>query len=110
MEGDCGPKARPSPCLPTARIVPERQGADPYRAGLPVDVQWTQADLYGAFFTMFMRYPQITRVTLWGVGDGDSWLNNFPVRGRTNHPLLFDRQLQPKPAFLAVRNAVQIGN
>ena len=87
----------------------ERQGADPYRTGLPFDVQWTLADIYGALFTMFMRYPRITRVTLWGVSDGDSWLNNFPVRGRTNHPLLFDRQLQPKPAFWAVRNAMQVG-
>jgi len=40
----------------------------------------------------------ITRVTFWGVSDADSWLN----RGRVNHPLLWDRQRQPKPAFDAV--------
>jgi endo-1,4-beta-xylanase len=34
-------------------------------------------------------------VTFWGVSDGDSWLN----RGRMNHPLLWDRQRQPKTAF-----------
>jgi endo-1,4-beta-xylanase len=34
-------------------------------------------------------------VTFWGVSDGDSWLN----RGRTNHPLLWDRQRQPKKAY-----------
>jgi endo-1,4-beta-xylanase len=85
----------------------ERQGNDPYRAGLPEDVQRSLADRYGALFTMFMRYPQITRVTLWGVSDGDSWLNNFPVRGRTNHPLLFDRQLQPKLAFREVIKVLQ---
>ena len=39
----------------------------------------------------------VDRVTFWGVGDGDSWLNNWPVRGRTNYPLLFDRSDQPKP-------------
>jgi len=85
----------------------ERQGGDPYRAGLPDDVQRALADRYGALFTMFTRYPQITRVTLWGVSDGNSWLNNFPVGGRTNYPLLFDRQLRPKPAFSAVIRALQ---
>jgi endo-1,4-beta-xylanase len=85
----------------------ERQGSDPYRAGLPDDVQRSLADRYGALFAMFMRHRQITRVTLWGVGDGDSWLNNFPVRGRTNHPLLFDRQLRPKPALAAVVRALR---
>src|SRR5438045_6251278 len=44
----------------------------------------------------------IGRITFWGVTDGDSWLNNFPTRGRTNYPLLFDRQGKPKPAFDAV--------
>jgi endo-1,4-beta-xylanase len=85
----------------------ERQGSDPYRAGLPDEVQRSLADRYGALFSMFMRYSQVARVTLWGVSDGDSWLNNFPVRGRTNHPLLFDRQLRPKPAFSAVVKALQ---
>ena len=39
---------------------------------------------------------KLTRVTFWGVTDGDSWLNFFPVRGRTNYPLLFDRQRDPR--------------
>ncbi len=87
----------------------EREGMDPYKAGLPDEVQRSLADRYGALFAMFRRYPQVTRVTLWGVSDGDSWLNNFPVRGRTNHPLLYDRQLRPKPAFSAVIRALQSG-
>ncbi|MCH5684884.1 endo-1,4-beta-xylanase [Niabella sp. W65] len=37
-----------------------------------------------------------------GVHDGQSWLNGWPIRGRTNHPLLFDRQGKPKPAFYSV--------
>ena len=85
----------------------ERQGSDPYKTGLPDELQRKLADRYRALFTMFKRHPEVTRVTLWGVGDGDSWLNNFPVRGRTNHPLLWDRQLQPKPAFKAVIEALQ---
>ena len=85
----------------------ESEGSDPYQAGLPDAVQQKLADRYGALFALFMRYPQVTRVTLWGVSDGDSWLNNFPVFGRTNYPMLFDRQLRPKPAFDAVIKALQ---
>jgi len=74
---------------------------------LPDEVQQKLAQRYGDLFGLFMRYPQITRVTLWGTSDGDTWLNHFPVRGRTNHPMLFDRQLRPKPAFNAVINALR---
>jgi len=38
----------------------------------------------------------VSRVTLWGVNDSNSWKNGFPVRGRTDYPLLFDRNNQPK--------------
>ena len=34
---------------------------------------------------------------LWGISDGGSWLNSWPIKGRTNYPLLFDRQYQAKP-------------
>jgi endo-1,4-beta-xylanase len=44
----------------------------------------------------------ISSITFWGLDDSQSWLNNFPVRGRTNHPLLFDRQLLPKSAYTSV--------
>lgn len=47
------------------------------------------------------------RVTFWGVDDRGSWLNKFPVRGRTNYPLLFDREDLPKPAFDAVVRAAR---
>lgn len=80
----------------------EKEGLDPYKAGLPAEVQQQLADRYAAIFTLFTRYPQVTRVTMWGTHDGGTWLNHFPVRGRTNHPMLFDRQLQPKPAFWSV--------
>ena len=86
----------------------ERQGSNPYRAGLPDAVQQKLANRYGALFELFMRCPQVTRVTFWGVGDGESWLNNFPVWGRRIClSLLFDRQLRPKPAFGAVIKALQ---
>jgi endo-1,4-beta-xylanase len=44
----------------------------------------------------------VSSVTLWGVSDGHSWLNNWPLNGRTNYALLFDRQLRPKRALQRV--------
>jgi endo-1,4-beta-xylanase len=77
--------------------------ANPYAAGLPTAVQQALAERYAALFAVFLKDRNaITRVTFWGVTDGGSWLNNFPVRGRTNYPLLFDRAGKPKPAFDAV--------
>jgi endo-1,4-beta-xylanase len=73
---------------------------NPYTAGLPDSVQERLAQRYADAFRVYLKHRDvIDRVTLWGVSDGDSWLNGWPVRGRTNHPLLFDRQLRPKPAF-----------
>lgn len=73
---------------------------NPYTAGLPPEMQEKLASRYGDLFRIYLKHRQsITRVTLWGVDDGHSWLNGFPIRGRTNHPLLFDRDLKPKAAF-----------
>jgi endo-1,4-beta-xylanase len=50
------------------------------------------------FFQLFLKHADvISRVNAWGVTDGDSWKNDFPVRGRKEYPLFFDRQYQPKP-------------
>ncbi|OYX23544.1 MAG: hypothetical protein B7Z06_10090 [Flavobacteriales bacterium 32-35-8] len=58
------------------------------------------ANRYTDIFKIFLKHKdKISRVTFWGVNDGQSWLNGFPVRGRTNHPLLFDRELKPKSAY-----------
>jgi len=85
----------------------EREGLDPYKQGLPPEVAKKQADRYAELFALFCKHRDIvTRVTLWGVHDGQSWLNNYPVQGRTNHPLLWDRRLEPKPALEAVREAL----
>jgi endo-1,4-beta-xylanase len=78
-------------------------GSNPYAAGLPDGIQQALAKRYADLFGVFVRYRgTITRITFWGVTDGDSWLNNYPVRGRTNYPLLFDRQGKAKPAFESV--------
>jgi endo-1,4-beta-xylanase len=76
---------------------------DPYRDGLPEAVQQQLAARYAELFGIFWRKrDRLDRVTLWGVHDGMSWKNGYPVPGRTNYPLLFGRDLRPKPAFDAV--------
>ena len=88
-------------------MTPEMRAVlNPYTGGLPDDVAVKHAERYREAFEMFLRNREhIDRVTLWGVEDTDSWFNNFPIRGRTDYPLLFDRQGKPKPAFFAVRDA-----
>lgn len=79
---------------------------NPYTSGLPDEIQEKLAKRYADIFKVYVRHREsITRVTFWGLDDGSSWLNGFPIRGRTNHALLFDRDLKPKPAFFAVRQA-----
>jgi endo-1,4-beta-xylanase len=76
---------------------------NPYTNGLPNSVQRKLAKRYAELFSIFHKHSdKISRVTLWGVYDKTSWLNNWPVRGRTNYPLLFDRDYEPKPAFYSV--------
>jgi len=80
-----------------------RSELDPYANGLPESVQQALAKRYAELFQVFRKHGDvIDRVTFWGVTDGDSWLNNWPVRGRTSYPLLFDRAGKPKPAFYTV--------
>jgi endo-1,4-beta-xylanase len=76
---------------------------NPYPNGLPDEVQQALAKRYADLFAVYWKHRDvINRVTFWGVTDGESWLNNWPVRGRTSYPLLFDRDGKPKPAFDAV--------
>ena len=79
---------------------------NPYPNGLPESVQKELASRYADLFATYAKHcGEVTRVTLWGVTDGDSWKNDWPIRGRTNYPLLFDRKGAPKPAFDAVIEA-----
>jgi endo-1,4-beta-xylanase len=81
----------------------ENPALNPYVNGLPDSVQQQLANDYEALFKLFLNHKdKITRVTFWGVNDGQSWLNGWPVRGRTNYPLLFDRNFKPKPAYYKV--------
>ncbi len=76
---------------------------DPYRSGLPDSVQLLLAERYEDIFRLFLKHrDKLTRVSFWGVCDGHSWLNGWPIEGRTNYPLLFDRSLKNKKAYDAV--------
>lgn len=71
---------------------------DPYRDSIPADVQlkWNKRVL--DMFELFLKHKDVMdRVTIWGLNDGESWKNNFPMRGRKDYPLLFDRNNNPKP-------------
>ncbi|HSC67386.1 MAG TPA: endo-1,4-beta-xylanase [Cellvibrio sp.] len=89
--------------LPVAEIStrfeykPER---DPYTKGLPKKVEDKLAKVYEGLFKILIKHrDKVDRVTLWGVSDDASWLNDFPIKGRTNYPLLFDRQHEPKAPY-----------
>lgn len=71
---------------------------NPYTDGLPDSVSRAFHERYMEFFRLFVKHQdKISRVTLWGVNDKQSWRNGWPVRGRTDYPLLFDRNNEPKP-------------
>ncbi|MBJ7880676.1 endo-1,4-beta-xylanase [Gelidibacter salicanalis] len=76
---------------------------NPYPEKLSDSAQTQLAKRYEDIFKLFLKHKdKIDRVTFWGVNDGQSWLNNWPIKGRTNHPLLFDRNYEPKKAYLSV--------
>ncbi|MBU3821002.1 endo-1,4-beta-xylanase [Flavobacteriaceae bacterium XHP0103] len=78
---------------------------DPYRYGLPEAQQKELADRYAQLFEIFYRKrDKIDRVTFWGLHDGMSWKNDYPISGRTNYPLLYDRNKQAKSAVEAILN------
>jgi endo-1,4-beta-xylanase len=71
---------------------------DPYREVVPEDIQqkWNKRML--DMFALFLKYNDvIDRVTVWGLTDNTTWLNNFPISGRKDYPMLFDRNNQRKP-------------
>lgn len=78
---------------------------NPYADGLPDSVAVKLHNRYHDFFRLFLKHhDKIHRVTMWGLHDGQSWLNYWPIRDRTDYPLLFDRNLQPKPIVETIIN------
>lgn len=86
-----------------AKQLEQDEAMDPYRDGLQAEMQQRLAQRYADIFQLFLKHREkIKRVAFWGTTDNHSWLNNWPIKGRTSYPLLFDRNGAPKPAFHAV--------
>lgn len=80
-----------------ATNVEYKEKLNPYVQGLPDSARIALENRYLDFFKLFLKYDDaFTRITVWGVNDANSWKNGFPIRGRTDYPLLFDRKNQPK--------------
>ena len=73
------------------------------KAEFTPEMENKQAAQYKMIFEIFRKHKdKITSVTFWNVSDKSSWLDNFPIRGRKDFPLLFDQNHQPKKAYWEV--------
>ena len=73
---------------------------DPYQSGIPDNVQKKLTKRYHDIFELFVKHhDKISRVTFWGINDKYTWRNENPIRGRSDYPLLFDRDYNEKPAY-----------
>jgi endo-1,4-beta-xylanase len=71
---------------------------NPYENGLPDSVSNELTAYYTRLFKIYLKHSdKISRVTFWGVNDGQSWRNYWPIHGRVDYPLPFDRNYEPKP-------------
>lgn len=76
---------------------------NPFANGLPADVEQQQNRQFTDMFRTLLKYrDSVSRVTFWGVSDRHSWKNNWPMEGRTDYPLLFDRELKAKPVVAEI--------
>lgn len=74
-----------------------------------------QKNRYNEFFTMFIKNRAtegkhgITNVTLWGLTDASTWLDNQKeYKGNKQHPLLFEeRAMYAKPSYYGVMEAAE---
>lgn len=74
-----------------------KKDMDPFKNGVPKDVQKAWDKRVKEMFALFLKYHEVVdRVTVWGLSDKANWKNNFPMRGRTDYPVLFDRNGKPK--------------
>ncbi|HNW50801.1 MAG TPA: endo-1,4-beta-xylanase [Prolixibacteraceae bacterium] len=84
-----------------------KEKLNPYGKELPDSASQALTNRYLDLYHLFLRHKGcISRVAVWGVSDKGSWKNNFPVWGRTDYPLLFDRNYLPKPV---VKKLIEAG-
>lgn len=84
---------------------------NPYPDGLndSASVAWTNR--FMDFFNVFLTHnDKISRVTIWGLNDGQTWRNNWPIKGRKDYPVLFDRENKPKPVVAEIIKAAELRN
>lgn len=80
----------------------DRKAAD-YDTAFSAEKEAKQIEVYKMCFELFRKYREhITTITFWNISDRNSWLDNFPVRGRKDYPLLFDKNLKPKKVFYEI--------
>ena len=81
-----------------ADTVGYREAMNPFTRAISEQVSQQWNARMGELFKLFLEKDDVvSRVTLWGVTDETSWKNDYPMPGRTDYPLLFDRDYQPKP-------------
>lgn len=75
-----------------------RKALNPYPDSLPAEIakQWNER-MSGVLGVLLRNADSVDRVIAWGVSDGDSWKNGWPVPGRRDYPLLIDRNYELKP-------------
>ncbi len=78
---------------------------------LPADIPERDrlvAEFYKSFLDNILRHSSVKAILTWGLSDRDSWLQNFRPRkdALPQRPLPFDAQLDPKPAFFALRDSL----
>jgi len=88
-------------------IYPWEKNARQLKAGesgkLTPELEQKQLEKYTEVFKIFRDYKKmISGVTFWNVCDQYTWLDEYPVKGRKNYPLLFDQNQQPKKAYWSV--------
>jgi len=72
---------------------------NPYRESLPEEIVNQMNARWVELFEIFLSHQdKIKRVTTWGVADPHSWKNGWPIPGRTDYALLFDRKFEAKSA------------
>ncbi|MDR0543313.1 MAG: endo-1,4-beta-xylanase [Dysgonamonadaceae bacterium] len=75
-----------------------QQSLNPYSESLPDSIADQLYNRYKALFGLLLKHAnRVDRVTLWGITDDASWRNDWPISGRTDYALLFDRNYQSKP-------------
>ncbi len=100
-----------STVVPLSSFDAEKQKEiNPYPDSLPDTAHKDLAQRYAELLSFFRKHRDLFgRITFWAVHDGQSWRNYWPITGRSDYPMLFDRHCQRKPAFDAVVQTVQGG-